>query len=55
MTYQWRFGDGSISSPAAAPTITHSYARNGDFTAVVTATNSLGSLAATTRVSSNPT
>jgi PKD repeat protein len=54
MTYQWNFGDGIVSSPTAAPTVTHSYTRHGDFTAVVTATGGLGSLAATTQVVVRP-
>lgn len=54
MTYRWAFGDGNASAPTAAPTATHSYARPGSYTAVVTATSSLGSLAATTPVIVRP-
>jgi len=54
MTYQWNFGDGVVAAPAVAPTSTHSYARYGDFTVVVTATGNLGSLIATTRVVIQP-
>lgn len=54
MTYRWDFGDGAVSAPTAAPTITHSYARHGRFTAAVTATSDLGSLTATTPVIVRP-
>lgn len=54
MTYWWDFGDGVVSESAAVPTATHRYARHGRFTATVTATNDLGSLAATTPVLVRP-
>lgn len=54
MTYRWDFGDGVVSTPTAAPTATHHYARHGRFTATVTATSDLGSLAATTPVIVRP-
>ncbi len=54
MTYQWNFGDGAVSAPTTTATSTHRYARYGDYTAVVTATSSLGSLAATTPVVVRP-
>ncbi len=47
LTYAWNFGDGSFGAGA---TITHTYAAAGTYTAVVTATNSAGSLTATTTV-----
>ena len=54
MTYQWHFGDGIVSAPTAASTITHAYARYGAYTAVVTATGGLGSLTVTTPVVIRP-
>jgi hypothetical protein len=47
VTYQWNFGDGRFGSKAMA---THVYDRPGIYTTVVTATNSVGSLSATTTV-----
>jgi PKD repeat protein len=47
VTYAWNFGDGSLGASAA---VTHTYAAAGTYTAIVTATNSAGSLAATTTV-----
>ncbi len=54
MTYQWHFGDGVISTPAAFPTATHPYTRPGAYMAIVTATGSLGNLTATTPVLVRP-
>jgi plastocyanin len=45
--YTWRFGDGATG--AGNPT-THLYGATGIFTAVVTATNSINTITATTRV-----
>jgi CSLREA domain-containing protein len=45
--YAWGFGDGA---EGAGATTTHSYAEAGDYTAVVTATNSAGSATAETLV-----
>jgi PKD repeat protein len=47
VSYAWNFGDGSLGAGA---TLTHSYAATGIYTAIVTATNSGGSLTATTTV-----
>jgi beta-glucosidase len=47
VTYQWNFGDGQTGSGATA---IHTYAAAGIYTAIVTATNSAGSLPAMTTV-----
>ncbi len=47
VTYQWNFGDGATDSGV---TTTHTYGARGDYTAQVTATNSLSLAVATTRV-----
>jgi hypothetical protein len=47
VTYSWAFGDGQTGTGA---TPTHSYAITGSYTATVTATNSFGSVTATTSV-----
>jgi PKD repeat protein len=47
VTYEWDFGDGTNGSGAVAA---HQYTSAGDFTAEVTATNSLGQETATTQV-----
>ncbi|HLF26949.1 MAG TPA: FG-GAP-like repeat-containing protein [Anaerolineae bacterium] len=48
VTYTWNFGDGT--SVRAGNPVSHTYALSGTYTAVVTATNSLGSVTATTTV-----
>ncbi len=50
VTYVWDFGDGQIGS---GPNPTHAYASVGSYIAVVTATNSAGSLTADTVVNVN--
>ncbi len=47
VTYAWDFGDGQTAVGVA---VTHTYGMVGSYTATVTATNSLGSLSATTVV-----
>ncbi len=47
VTYVWAFGDGQTGSGAI---VTHTYAVLGVYTAMVTATNSLGSISITTTV-----
>jgi PKD repeat protein len=47
VSYAWNFGDQTTDS---GQVVTHTYAAIGSYTAVVTATNSLGSLTATTAV-----
>jgi PKD repeat protein len=47
VSYQWNFGDGQTGSGV---TTTHSYTASGAYTAIVTATNSVGTHAATTTV-----
>ena len=47
VSYSWNFGDQTIGSGRVA---THTYAAAGNYTAVVTATNTLGSVMATTSV-----
>jgi PKD repeat protein len=47
----WDFDDGSTGS---GPVAVHEYAAEGEYTAVVTATNSSGSLSATTDVTITP-
>ena len=47
VTYQWAFGDGSMST--GNPAI-HMYGAAGSYTAIVTATNSAGSVMTTTGV-----
>jgi PKD repeat protein len=47
VVYQWRFGDGQGGNGTAP---THTYAAVGPYTAIVTATNSLGTVTATTPV-----
>jgi choice-of-anchor B domain-containing protein len=44
VTYTWNFGDGSALQTSASPTINHTYASVGSYTARVTATNSINSL-----------
>ena len=51
VTYAWDFGDGAAGSGANPQ---HTYAAVGDYTTVVTATNSLGAVAAQTQVSILP-
>jgi hypothetical protein len=48
VTYAWAFGDGVLGNGANAE---HTYAAIGDYTAVVTATNTLGDAVAQTSVS----
>ncbi len=50
VTYQWNFGDGTALGSGATATATHTYAAAGNYTAIVTATNSLGSVSASTPV-----
>lgn len=45
--YQWDFGDGDMGTGL---TTTHTYGEKGDYLAVVTATNSVGVITATTTV-----
>ena len=47
VSYNWNFGDQTSGSGAV---ITHTYAAPGNYTAVVTATNQLGSVTASTSV-----
>jgi uncharacterized repeat protein (TIGR01451 family) len=47
ITYVWNFGDGVMGT---GNPVTHTYPMSGTYTAVVTATNSLGTLSATTVV-----
>ncbi len=47
VTYAWNYGDGALGSGATAA---HTYASVGTYTATVTATNSIGSVVATTPV-----
>ena len=47
VTYEWAFGDGTSGSGAEA---THIYPHEGSFQAVVTATNIISQLSATTQV-----
>ena len=47
VSYNWNFGDQTIGSGAI---VTHSYAAAGSYTAVVTASNTLGSVTASTAV-----
>jgi uncharacterized membrane protein len=51
VTYNWDFGDGNSDSGQVT---THVYAAVGVYTATVTATNSLGSVLATTEVTIIP-
>jgi PKD repeat protein len=44
VTYWWQFGDGSDVISGTTTTVAHTYPGIGTFTAVVTATNSFGSL-----------
>ncbi len=48
IVYTWAFGDGSMGS---GRTVSHTYALTGEYTAVVTASNSVSLLTATTVVS----
>ena len=48
VTYEWDYGDGNFGSGA---TTTHVYPDVGSFTAIVTATNTIGSVMATTMLS----
>ncbi len=47
--YQWNFGDGSASDGSSAA-VSHTYSKAGNYSAIVTATNSLGSMSAATPV-----
>jgi PKD repeat protein len=47
ITYTWDFGDGGTGN---GESVTHVYATAGEYTATVTATNSLGFEVATTEV-----
>lgn len=47
VSYNWNFGDQTSGSGAV---VTHTYAAAGNYTAIVTATNQLGSVTATTSV-----
>jgi hypothetical protein len=51
VAYQWNFGDGKFGSKAVA---THIYDQPGIYTAIVTATNTVDSLSATTVVTITP-
>jgi PKD repeat protein len=51
VNYQWHFDDGSTAS---GPVVSHTYAKVGAYTATVTATNSVGSFAANTKVTIEP-
>lgn len=43
LTFSWNFGDGSpVTEPSASPTVAHTYAEPGTFTASVTVTDALG-------------
>lgn len=48
----WNFGDGSV--PVSGAAVSHTYARSGSFTAIVTATNDIGVSSATTQVTITP-
>ena len=48
VTYTWNFGDGSLT--VSGPTATYIYTAAGSYAAIVTATNSAGSLSVTTLV-----
>lgn len=48
VTYEWDFGDGS--STGSGKTVTHEYSTVGSYTAIVTATNSVGISTANTTV-----
>jgi CSLREA domain-containing protein len=48
VSYEWAFGDGSPTR--TGQTVTHTYAAAGNYTAIVTATNSRGAVSATTLV-----
>ncbi|MCI0641905.1 MAG: PKD domain-containing protein [Gemmataceae bacterium] len=41
-TFQWNFGDGTTSSPSSSPTINHTYADNGTYTATLSVTDFFG-------------
>jgi uncharacterized repeat protein (TIGR01451 family) len=47
ITYTWAFGDGLVGS---GPVVTHTYPADGMYTAIVTASNSVSQLTATTSV-----
>ena len=47
--YQWNFGDGS-GRDGSSSAVSHTYGKAGNYTAIVTATNSLGSMSAATSV-----
>ncbi len=47
VTYAWAFDDGAIGS---GPVVTHTYPALGFYTAIVTATNAVNSISATSRV-----
>ncbi len=52
VAYEWNFGDGTPMSVGAH--VSHTYATAGAFTAIVTATNSVNSLSASTLVTITP-
>lgn len=54
MGYLWNFGDGVVSGPLLTGSGVHTYTAHGAFTAIVTATSSLGELTATTPVTIEP-
>jgi uncharacterized repeat protein (TIGR01451 family) len=47
VTYAWNFGDGT--APVSGNPVAHTYAMTGTYTAIVTATNSVSVMTATTR------
>jgi PKD repeat protein len=51
IVYEWDFGDGSTGS---GDSVSHVYGTTGDYTAVVTASNSVNNMTATTQVSVVP-
>ncbi len=50
VSYAWNFGDGIVGATSAISTATHTYASVGQYTARVTATNSISTVFATTPV-----
>ena len=53
VAYAWAFGDGWVSTAKSGvgAVVTHAYATLGDYTAVITASNSVNTLTATTHIS----